>query len=582
MKTEIISKLEGLLEKPASEVANEVRTLQKEYQKQWTTEFEKAKQSFIDEGGKAKEFVHEKSAEDQKISELFEKFNKLKKEEEEKINREQHKNLLVRQDIVARINDLSKISDNVGAAVKMLQELQSQWKETGPVSPHKYKELQAEYSKAVENFYYNLKIFRELQEHDLKKNFELKEELIGKIRGVAGLENIKEAERLIKVYRNDWEDIGPVPNEKWETLKGEYRKALDDVYTKIKAFYNAAEELKEQNLQTKKDLVEKAKALLAEALKGNVGKWNEVTDKLITIQNEWKTVGRTPQKEGDAIWAEFRAICDDFFNKKKEYFNTVHEQQGDVRKMKMTLIEKAEAIQNSTDWQKTSQEMIRLQEQWKKQHMINEREEGKLFFRFRKACNTFFDAKKAHQDIVSASLEENVKAKEDILAKISAFSLSEEMADNVKQLKQFSQDWNSSGQAPFKERKRLNEAFYAKLDELYEKLNMDKGEKVLLQFKNKLERFAMAENADELLRREADYLRKQIDEIQKDMKTYENNMGFFKNAKKDNPLLKEVNEKIDNAKRKIDDFTAKRKLVVEEMNKLKNAEKKTEAKTETA
>jgi hypothetical protein len=582
MKTEIISKLEGLLEKPASEVANEVRTLQKEYQKQWTTEFEKAKQSFIDEGGKAKEFVHEKSAEDQKISELFEKFNKLKKEEEEKINREQHKNLLVRQDIVARINDLSKISDNVGAAVKMLQELQSQWKETGPVSPHKYKELQAEYSKAVENFYYNLKIFRELQEHDLKKNFELKEELIGKIRGVAGLENIKEAERLIKVYRNDWEDIGPVPNEKWETLKGEYRKALDDVYTKIKAFYNAAEELKEQNLQTKKDLVEKAKALLAEALKGNVGKWNEVTDKLITIQNEWKTVGRTPQKEGDAIWAEFRAICDDFFNKKKEYFNTVHEQQGDVRKMKMTLIEKAEAIQNSTDWQKTSQEMIRLQEQWKKQHMINEREEGKLFFRFRKACNTFFDAKKAHQDTVSASLEENVKAKEDILAKISAFSLGEEMADNVKQLKQFSQDWNSSGQAPFKERKRLNEAFYAKLDELYEKLNMDKGEKVLLQFKNKLERFAMAENADELLRREADYLRKQIDEIQKDMKTYENNMGFFKNAKKDNPLLKEVNEKIDNAKRKIDDFTAKRKLVVEEMNKLKNAEKKTEAKTETA
>lgn len=576
MKTEIITKLEELLAKPASEVANDVRALQKEYQKQWTTEFEAAKQSFIDEGGKAKEFVHEKSADDKKIAELFEQFNKLKKEEEEKVNREQHKNLLVRQEIVAKINDLSQISDNVGAAVKMLQELQTQWKETGAVSPHKYKELQAEYSKAVENFYYNLKIFRELQEHDLKKNYELKEELIGKIKAIASLENIKEAERLIKVYRNDWEEIGPVPNEKWETLKAEYRQALDDVYSKIKAYYNAAEEVKGQNLLSKKDLVEKAKGLLAEAVKGNVGKWNEATDKLIAIQNEWKTVGRTTQKDGDAIWAEFRAVCDEFFDKKKEYFNSIHEQQGDVRKMKMTLIEKAEAIQNSTDWQKTSQEMIRLQDQWKKQHLINEREEGKLFFRFRKACNTFFDARKAQQDALSASLEGNMKAKEEVLSRITAYTLGDDMAENVKQLKQFAHDWNASGLAPFKERKRLNETFYAKLDELYEKLNMDKNEKMMLQFKNKLERFVMSENADELLRREADYLRKQIDEIQKDIKTYENNMGFFKNAKKDNPLLKEANDKIDNAKKKIADFTAKRKLVVEEMNKLKNAEKKPE------
>jgi hypothetical protein len=214
--------------------------------------------------------------------------------------------------------------------------------------------------------------------------------------------------------------------------------------------------------------------------------------------------------------------------------------------------------------------------------LINEREEGKLFFRFRKACNTFFDAKKAHHDAVSASLEGNVKAKEEILEKINAFTFGDDMAENIKQLKQFSHEWNSSGQAPFKERKRLNEAFYAKLDEFYEKLNMDKSEKIMLQFKNKLERFTMSDNADELLRREADYLKKQIDEVQKDIKTYENNMGFFKNAKKDNPLLKEVNEKIDNAKNKIADFTSKRKLVVEEMNKLKNAAKKTEEKTETA
>lgn len=577
MKAEIITKLEELLTKTAGEVANEVRTLQKEYQKQWTAEFEQAKQAFVDEGGKAKEFVYEKNADDQKITELFEKHLKLKKEEDEKISREQQKNLIIRQEIVAKINDLSQMSSNVGAAIKMLQELQAQWKETGAVSPHKYKEIQAEYSKAVENFYYNLKIFRELQEHDLKKNFELKEELLAKIKAIVSLDNIKEAERLIKVYRNDWEDIGPVPNEKWEALKSEYRKALDDVYGKIKAFYNAAEELKENNLQAKKNLVDKVKALLNESIGGNVGKWNDTTNRLIEVQNEWKTIGRTTQKDNDIVWGEFRSACDDFFEKKKEFFNVVHEKQGEVKKRKIELIEKAEALQTSTDWKKTTQDLIKLQDEWKKQHLINEREEGKLFFRFRKACNTFFDAKKTHFDEMGASQEGNLKGKEEIVERINAFVLGEDISENVKALKQFSADWNSSGQIPFKERKRLNEAFYNKLDELYDKLNVNKSEKMMLQFKNKLERMLLGENPGELLKREADYLKKQIDEVQNDMKTYENNLGFFKNAKKDNPLLKDVNDKIEAGKQKIADFTTKRKLVVEEMNKLKaTSEKKSE------
>lgn len=568
MKTEIIAKLEELLSKSAGEVANDVRTLQKEYQKLWTAEFETAKQAFIDEGGKAKEFIYEKSAEDKRIGDLIEKFNKLKKDEEQKVAQEQHKNFLIRQEIVAKINDLSEVNSNVGAVVKKLQELQTQWKETGAVSTHKYKEIQAEYSKAVENIYYNLKIFRELQDHDLKKNYELKKELIEKMKSVQSLDNIKEAERLIKVYRNDWEDIGPVPNEKWEELKGEYRAVLDDTYAKIKAYYNSVEEIKEENLASKKALVEKVKAILTEDLK-TVPAWNASTDKIIETQNEWKTIGRANQKENDAVWSEFREACDAFFAKKKEYFNVLHEQQGSVKQKKNELIEKAEAIQNSTDWQKTTQEMIRLQDEWKKHHLVNEREESKMFFRFRKACNTFFDAKKAHHDATNASMEVNVKAKEELVEKINAFTLGEDASENLKQLKEFSTQWSSGGQVPFKERKRLNEAFYNKLDELYEKLNLNKSEKLMMQFKNKIERLVSAENASELLKREADYLKKQIDEANNNIKTYDNNMGFFKNAKSDNPLFKDVNQKMDAEKQKIADFTAKRKLVIEEMNKLR-------------
>ena len=177
MKNVIITKLEEMLQQPeASAVAHQMRTLQKEYQKLWTAEFETAKQQFVDEGGKAKEFEYAKSSEDVKISELIDKIEKKKKEEDGKLAIEQAKNLVVRNEIISKINDLSQVSDNIGAAIKKLVELQGQWKVTGAVSPHKYKENQADYSKAIEEFNYKLSLSKQLQEHDLKRNYEMKTE----------------------------------------------------------------------------------------------------------------------------------------------------------------------------------------------------------------------------------------------------------------------------------------------------------------------------------------------------------------------------------------------------------------------
>ena len=203
MKTTIITKLEEMLEQSdISAVAHQMRTLQKEYQTLWTNEFEKAKQEFVDEGGKAKEFEYAKTADDLKIAKLIEKIEARKKEEDAKNAIEQAKNLAIRKEIVAKINDLSQVSDNIGSAIKKLVDLQKQWKETGAVSTHKYKEIQADYSKAIEEFNYKLSLSKQLQDHDLKRNYELKTELLEKIKGIKNQTNIKEAERLIKIYRN--------------------------------------------------------------------------------------------------------------------------------------------------------------------------------------------------------------------------------------------------------------------------------------------------------------------------------------------------------------------------------------------
>ena len=573
MKTELISRLEELLSKDAGEVAADVRTLQKEYQKLWTSEFEKAKQSFIEEGGKAKEFEYPKQADDIRFEELLEKYNKLKKESDTKIAAEQSKNLLIRQEIIAKIRDLSQLSDNVGSAVKMLGELQKQWKETGSVSSHKYKDVQAEYSKAIEDIYYNLKIFRDLQEHDLKKNFELKTELIEKLKTVQSVENIKEAERLIKFYRNEWDEIGPVPNAKWEALKQDYKAALDETYAKIKTHYTSMEEQKEQNLKAKLDIIEKAKELLSGQDENKAARWTGATEKLIALQNEWKSVGRTTEKDNERIWTEFRTLCDSFFDRKKEFFAGLNEKFAANRKIKSELIAKAEALQHSTDWQKTGLELIRLQDNWKKHPSNGDKEEPRLFARFRKACNTFFDARKKHYDDADASYENNLVVKEQILARFNEFKPGEDGAANREQLKAITAEWNAAGLVPMKDKKRLNDAFYNRLDELYEQMHLDKQEKAMMQFKAKIERMAGSENSFDLLRKESDYLKKLSDEITARIRTYDNNLGFFKTSKGNNSFMKEIEDKIEAEKSKIAELNSKRKLITEELNRLRDAEK---------
>lgn len=571
MKTQLITKLEELLMNEAGDVATEVRTLQKEYQKLWTLEFENAKQQFVDEGGKAKEFNYPKQPEDIHFESLIDKYNKLKKDNDAKIANEQAKNLVIRTEIVSKINDLTKLSDNVGAAVKMLQELQTQWKETGPVSSHKYKEIQADYSKAIEEFYYNLKIYRDLQEHDLKKNFENKTLLIEKLKTLQALENIKEAERLLKVYRNEWEEIGPVPNDKWDSLKTDYKTVLDETYAKIKLHYHAIEEKKENNLHAKVSILEKATALVNKVNQDASTKWGDATEQMLALQNEWKTVGRTTEKDNEKIWNEFRLICDNFFDKKKEFFAGLNEKFAANRKIKNELILKAQALQTSTDWQKTSNDLIKLQDTWKKHPSNGDKEEPKLFNRFRKACNAFFDARKAHYENVDASFENNLIAKEEILARFNAFNLSEDLNTNREQLKVFASEFTNAGMVPLKDKKRINDVFYARLDELYDKLNIDKNEKAVMQFKTKIERFVASENALDLLKKEGDYIKKIADEINNNVRTYENNLGFFKNSKGSNSFMKEIEAKIETEKAKLAELTTKRKLINEELGKIREA-----------
>jgi len=569
MKANIISKLEELLANAdISAVANKVKDLQREYEQTFSKEMEKAKQEFVDDGGKARDFVFAKTADDTKIIQLFDQYRKLKKQDEEKLAAEQNKNLEIKLRIIKDINDLSQLEVNVGSAIKKLQELQLAWKETGAVSPHKYKELQSEYSKAVESFNYNIKIFRQLQDHDFKKNTELKLEIIQKIIALIDKENVKEVEQLIKVYRNDWEDVGPVLQDNWTELKLTYKDAIDKVYAKIKAYYNEMEDRKKQNLEAKKSIVEKAKTFLNE-LPESDDKWKAKTEELIKLQEEYKNIGYTEKPAGDIVYRDFRNVCDEFFNKKKDFYTHLKEKHATAKQQKMTLIEKAEALQNETsNWKDTTDKIIRLQDDWKKIANAGS-EEPRLFQRFRKACNTFFDAKKSFYEAKDNEYSGNLQVKEEILKKINEFQLSGENATDREELKKFSEAWHAAGLVPAKEKQRINEAFYKKLDEMYDVVISNQSEKFLMKFKNKLERFKSSADSETLFKKEREFLKKQIDEINSSIRTYENNMGFFKNAKGKNDFITELEKKIEFEKTKLKDFQTRMNLLKETIDSTK-------------
>jgi hypothetical protein len=574
MKTGLIAKLEQFLEKDPAESAADVRALQKEYQRLKAGEIEKARMEFIHEGGKAREFSEpEKSAEDLRFESLLQQYDKLRREHEKQTAAVQARNLSLREEIIAKIKDLSKVSENVGAAMRKLQELQQEWKQTGPVSPHKYREVQSAYSHALEEIYYNLKIFRDLQEHDLKKNLEHKSELIEKLKSLRSNENIKETEQLIKAYRNEWDEIGPVPHTRWEALKQEYKATLDENYARLKAHYHSLEEQKEKNLEQKQQIIEKIRGITADMKEARPAKWNEASAAVIALQADWKNTGRAPEKQNDRVWTEFRSVCDEFFDKKKAYFAALNEKTEASRKAKSELIAKAESLAESTDWQKTGHELMRLQDEWRKNPGYGDKDEHRLFTRFRKACNSFFEARKAHFDKLDEGYLGNLKQKEELIAQLGQFDQSGIPEDTRGKLNALLETWTNIGPVPAKEKKRVNDLFYNKVDELYDSLHIDKDEKMLIQFRNRIQRLLTSENPFDQLKRESDHLKKLIEETEAKARTFENNLGFFRSAKNDNPIIREIEEKVAAEKAKAAVFARKKKMIGDEMRRLNEVQK---------
>lgn len=497
--------------------------------------------------------------------EIYNVYKEKRKQLVEAKNKEEEENLRRKKFIIAKMQEMIQKEENIGAAFATYNELHEEWKKIGDIPREKRDEIQKEYSRLLELFFYNIKIYRELKDHDLKRNQQLKEEVIHHLEELKNQSSIKELEASLKRLQNEWEEIGPVQNDQWEALKSKYWETTRSLYDRIHQFYDERRNILTENLNKKKELLEEARKLIEESIGHTVAKdWDLATENLLKIQESWKSVGFGPRKENEAIWQEFRQQCDTFFAKKKEFFGTIQEKYNEIGEAKKKLIDQAIALKDSTEWKETAEKLIQLQKKWKASGHAGQRLEQKLWQEFRGACDAFFNSRQKHFEEQDKQLETNLVAKQDIISKIEAYELPENKQQALNDLKEFTSAFNAVGKVPMKEKDTIYHAYKAAIDKHYGKLKLEGAEKEKVMFQARLETLQGSPDAGKLLSRERADIRQQIDKLKAEILQFENNLGFFARSKGADALRKEVEGKINAAKNRIEALKTKLKQIPNE------------------
>lgn len=494
--------------------------------------------------------------------EIYNDFTEKRKQLRAKKDAEETEHLKQKKALIAKLQEIILHEENIGSAFNAYKEIHEKWKTIGDIPREKRDEIQKEYSRLLEQFFYNIKIYKELKDHDLKRNTQLKTEIVQQLEDLKNLSSIKELESALKSLQNDWDEIGPVINEEWESLKNKYWENVRSLYEKIHQFYDERRNTLQENISKKKELISQTAQHVAESVAlSKVKEWENATSTLLYLQETWKSIGFGPKKENEEVWQEFRALCDRFFEAKKEYFATVHEQYSDIAEAKKQLIQKANELKDSTDWKETANQLIQLQKQWKKTGHAGQKLEQKLWNEFRSACDSFFNARQKYFEDQDKELKINLKVKESIIEEINGYQPKESVKETLADLKEFASRFNDAGKVPMKEKNAIYDRFKSALDKHYAKIKLEGSEKDKIMFEAKLETMQSSPDSARLMSRERADIKQQIDKLNAEIIQFENNLGFFARSKGADALRKEVEIKIEANQNRIQALRNRLKLI---------------------
>ena len=459
--------------------------------------------------------------------------------------KEKQENLSKKLDIIERIKALATSPDEANKSYTIFKELQQEWKEIKTVPADKANELWRHYHLYVEQFYDLLKLNSEAREYDFKKNLELKEKLCESAEKLADEPDVISAFHQLQELHQEYREIGPVTKELREQIWSRFKTASTVINKRHQQHFEELRAGEEENLAKKTVLCERVEAIVQEENK-TAHDWEKHTKEIIDIQAEWKTIGFAPQKMNVKIFERFRNMCDDFFTRKAVFFKELKNQYAENIEKKKKLVEKAQALSDSTNWKSTSDKLIALQKEWKTVGVVPRKLGDQLWSDFLAACNKFFEARNAANIDIRTEEHENLKKKQDVIVRLKELleSASENLQETVHQL---TDEYNGIGHVPFKEKDKLYKEFHQVLDQIYKKLNISASHRKLDDFKSNLKN--MLKQGTAVIDNERGRLLRRYEIIKAEVQTYENNLGFLNvSSKKGNNLIDEMNRKVQKLK----------------------------------
>ena len=538
-KKEVLERVREIAQGEEAPQKEEVDYLKTVFYKLHIAEREARLKEYIDNGGDPEAYQilpdQEEEAFKAEMGVIKEKRQKLFKEQEQ----EKQENLQKKLDIIEKIKGMVTSPEDANKSYKEFKTLQEEWKEIKNVPAEKANELWRNYQLYVEQFYDLLKLNSEAREYDFKKNLELKTKLCEAAEKLADESDIISAFHQLQKLHQEYRETGPVAKELREEIWTRFKAASTVINKRHQQHFEELRAKEEDNLARKTALCEKVEAIAAEENKGS-SDWERHTKEIIDVQTEWKTIGFAPQKMNVKIFERFRAACDDFFGRKAEFFKGLNAEK------KRALIEKAKALQDSTEWKSTSDKLINLQKEWKTIGMVPKKLGDQLWEEFLGACNKFFEARNAAGAGGRGEERQNLEKKRDVIERLKAAA--EEKGEDLKEkVLQLVDEYQSIGHVPFKEKDKIYEEYHAIIDKLYKELNITVAKRRLSKFKDNLKQ--VAERGENALDNERARLMRQYEQLKAEVQTYENNLGFLNaSSKKGNSLIDEMNRKVQKLK----------------------------------
>ena len=560
-KQELIDLLEELVqEKDVNRIKHQVGNIKSAFLHKNKEERENLKEAFITGGGKEEDFKYTEGPLEQRFKAAFNVYKHNKHKYTELLEKQKQVNLEEKVKVLEEMKVIIDSNEPLKKTYDEFRKLQDKWKEIGMIPATELSNLWQNYHFYVDRFFDKVRMNKELRDLDLKKNFELKISLCENTEELIIEKSVIKSFKLLQQYHDEWRNIGPVPLDKKDDLWERFKAATDKINERRKEHYKVIQEQQELNYQKKLVFCEKAEELIAE-LPDSIKSWQKKTDAITGLLSDWKKTGRAPRQVNDEVWAKFKSSLDTFFNAKRDFFAELKEQQMNNYNLKLDLCKEAEKIKDSDSWKKTTNELIRLQKDWKNIGPVPKRHSDKIWKRFRAACDEFFNRKSEYFKDIHKVEAENLKKKSELIEEMKNYEIKKDRNADLEALKGFQRRWVESGHVPYNQKDKIQAAYREQIDKLFDTLSVNRMEMTAQNYQKHIEELLDSSDDGRRLSRERNYLSNKMRTLQEEISVWENNIGFFSISNKSNKLKEDFEKKINKAKHELEVIMGKIKAI---------------------